>query len=108
MENNRISNDSKLTAESFKRGVAALDAVADYARNWAEARSVKIDVKVKDKFKGDEFDALLDAAWGNVSNDWENKFVEDIMEKYKTYGDGMYLSEKQKEKLEKIASGEGR
>lgn len=51
----------------------------------------------------EEFEDLLDSADSNASTDWEMQFVYDIKARYKVYKDKTFLSEKQKETLEKIA-----
>lgn len=42
----------------------------------------------------------------NAANDWEEKFVSDLKDKFEQYGRRMYLSENQREHLERIAGDE--
>jgi hypothetical protein len=49
-----------------------------------------------------DFEQLLSDAESQATTEWEQTFVGDINEKYEQYGAGMYLTEKQREHLEKI------
>lgn len=51
----------------------------------------------------ESFDAILDDAERQASNDWEMDFVSDIRDKYRKYDDNMFVSEKQLEQLKRIA-----
>ncbi len=62
--------------------------------------------KVQDLYDEDEFQSLLDDAEANASNDFECKFVSDMQDRWEQYGKRMYLSDKQKEILERIANDE--
>ena len=60
--------------------------------------------KVRDLYPSiEEFETLLSDADDNIQTDWEINFVEDMFDRYKKYGREMYLSESQKEQLERIA-----
>ena len=63
-------------------------------------------MKVQDNYDHDEFDGLLDSARMNAANGWEESFVSDMQAKFEEYGVRMYISEKQKEHLERIAGDE--
>jgi len=54
----------------------------------------------------ESFEDLLEDADSNAGNDWEMEFVSGINEKYEQYGAEMFLSEKQREILERIGRGE--
>jgi hypothetical protein len=60
--------------------------------------------QVQDIYKDSEFEVLLDDAQMNAANDWEETFVSDLAEKFGKFGRRMYLSEAQKEHLERIAN----
>ena len=49
-----------------------------------------------------DFEQLLSDAESQASTEWEQEFVGDLNAKYEKYGDGMYLTEKQREHLERI------
>lgn len=53
-----------------------------------------------------EFETILEEADTNAVNDWEMKFVDDIRARYDTYGIRMYVSQKQLDALNRIATGE--
>jgi len=61
---------------------------------------------VKDQFSKGEWEALLDDAEREASDDWAQNFVADLRDKYDKYGAGMFVSNRQIEILEQIASGE--
>lgn len=61
---------------------------------------------VQDHYTDAEFEELLDDAEANAANDWEEKFVDDMKERYSQYGRRMFLSETQRQKLERIADDE--
>jgi hypothetical protein len=61
---------------------------------------------VKDQFSKGEWEALLDDAEHEASDDWAQNFVADLRDKYDKYGAGMFVSNRQIEILEQIASGE--
>lgn len=52
----------------------------------------------------DDFVSILAAAELNAANDWECQFTADISANYQRWRGGMYLSETQLEKLERIAN----
>jgi hypothetical protein len=54
----------------------------------------------------DEFEGLLEDARMNAANDWEESFVADMKAGFDQYGRRMYISDSQKEQLERIASDE--
>lgn len=59
---------------------------------------------VKDYFPDiDDFEELLELAESGAETDWEFEFTEDIREKFDKYRENMYLSDAQKESLERIA-----
>lgn len=62
--------------------------------------------KVQDHYSHDEFEELIDDAEMNAANDWEEQFVSDIKAKFEDYGIRMFVSDKQREILERIANGE--
>ncbi len=62
--------------------------------------------KVQDIYDEDEFEGLLESARMNAANDWEEKFVADLKEKFDQYGIRMFISELQQEHLERIADDE--
>ena len=62
--------------------------------------------KVEDIYTNYEFEDLLDEAYDNASGRWEENFVSDIRDRYDEHGIRMFLSEKQDEILQKIASGD--
>lgn len=49
------------------------------------------------------FEPLLETAEDNAVTDWDMNFVQDMMDRYKKYGDETYVSESQLEQLERIA-----
>lgn len=55
-----------------------------------------------------EIEDMISEAEANASNAWEDNFVEGLRDKFDQYGIRMYLSDKQHEILERIASGENR
>lgn len=62
--------------------------------------------RVQEIYDGEEFESLLDDAEMNAANDWEERFVADLRSKFKEFGRRMYLSESQREHLERIANDE--
>jgi len=63
-------------------------------------------MQVHDEYEDDEFETLLSDAEMNAANDWEEQFVSDMKDKFEQYGRRMYLSENQREHLERIAGDE--
>ena len=63
-------------------------------------------MQVQDEYEDDEFESLLSDAEMNAASDWEEKFVSDLKDKFEQYGRRMYLSENQREHLERIAGDE--
>lgn len=51
------------------------------------------------------FEDLLSEAEDNASTGWEQQFVADMKSKYAEYGDDMFVSEAQLDKLRQIADG---
>ena len=49
-------------------------------------------MQVQDEYEDDEFETLLSDAGMNAANDWEEKFVSDLQDKFEQYGRRMYLS----------------
>lgn len=65
--------------------------------------------QVKDRYKKlVDFEEVLASARMNAANDWEENFVADIAERYKMHSGRMFLTEKQNDTLNKIASDEDR
>jgi hypothetical protein len=48
-----------------------------------------------------KIEAEVDKGWDDLSN-WEQKFIEDILERYKQYGRGTLISPKQADHIERI------
>lgn len=53
-----------------------------------------------------EFNELLAEAENNTENDWEAKFIDDMQDRYKKYGDKTFVSENQWSVLRRIAQGD--
>lgn len=64
-------------------------------------------MKVDELFSKKEWESLLDDAELSASTDKEQEFVSDMRDKYAEYGRAMFLSEKQKAWLEKLAERGG-
>ena len=62
--------------------------------------------RVQDIYKETEFEELLEDASMNAANDWEESFVADMKGSYTEYGRRMYISDAQKDHLERIANDE--
>ncbi len=62
--------------------------------------------KVQDSYDEDEFEGLLESARMNAANDWEEKFVADLQNKFDLYGKRMFISELQQQHIERIADDE--
>lgn len=63
--------------------------------------------QVQDLFDDEaEFGNLIESARMNAQNDWEEKFVAWIIDKFERFGRGMYLSDLQLEHLKRIAGDE--
>jgi len=61
--------------------------------------------KVRDHFPdADEFEELLEDARMSAGNDWEETFVADIKARYERYGEDMFISNAQLDKLNKIVN----
>lgn len=60
--------------------------------------------RVQDIYDEKEFEELLESARMNAANDWEESFVADMKTRYGQYGRRMYISESQKDHLERIAN----
>lgn len=61
---------------------------------------------VRDHYGENEFLDILVVAEDEASGTWERTFVSDMKDKFFEYGLSMFLSEKQREILERIAYGE--
>jgi hypothetical protein len=61
---------------------------------------------VQDNYAEDDFESLLDDAESNAANDWEERFVADMRERYQQYGKRMFISQSQRAHLERIADDE--
>lgn len=44
------------------------------------------------QYKKERFESLLRDAEANASSDWDRSFVNDMTDRYKIFGSGMYLS----------------
>ncbi len=62
--------------------------------------------RVQDLYEEKEFEELLENARMNAANDWEESFVADMKGRYTEYGRRMYISDAQKDHLERIANDE--
>ncbi len=62
--------------------------------------------RVQDIYQEEEFEELLESARMNAANDWEETFVSDMKGKYDQYGRRMFISDSQKDHLERIANDE--
>lgn len=56
------------------------------------------------QYTKERFESLLKDAEANASCDWDRSFVNDIADRYKIFGSGMYLSTLQRHHLERIAT----
>lgn len=63
--------------------------------------------RVQDHYDEADFEELLETARMNAANDWEERFVADMKDRYGQYGRRMFLSDSQQETLERIANDEG-
>ncbi|MBP8789661.1 MAG: hypothetical protein KBH41_19790 [Azonexus sp.] len=54
----------------------------------------------------DELEGIMEDARMNASTDWEESFVADMKERFDKYGMGMFISDAQREHLERIANDE--
>ena len=61
-------------------------------------------MKVSDRYSRLEFEDLIGEADSNAKGEWEETFVSDMQDKYEEFGGEMFLSEKQDEILNRIAS----
>ena len=52
-----------------------------------------------------DFEQLMADAASQAKTEWAQEFVADIYDRYEKYGPGMFLSQKQREKLESIVDG---
>lgn len=62
--------------------------------------------RVQDLYEEQEFEAMIENARMNAANDWEESFVADMKARYEDYGRRMFISDSQKEHLERIAGDE--
>ena len=62
--------------------------------------------RVQDLYKETEFEGLIEDARMNAANDWEESFVADMKTRFTEYGRRMFISDAQKEQLERIANDE--
>jgi hypothetical protein len=59
--------------------------------------------RISDDYTREEFEALLDEAESGAEGYREEEFVEDMRQKFREYGTRAYLSDAQREWLERIA-----
>lgn len=52
------------------------------------------------------FEELLETAVAYADSAWEEEFTEDMLSRFKQWGTGMFLSDNQRDQLERIAGGE--
>lgn len=62
--------------------------------------------KVQDWYSDEEFEDILSDAESNAGNDFETTFCSDMRDKFDEYGKRMFISERQREILERIANDE--
>ena len=62
--------------------------------------------RVQDLYEEKEFEELLEDARMNAANDWEESFVADMKDRYTEFGRRMFISDAQKDHLERIANDE--
>lgn len=55
--------------------------------------------------EAEKYEELLSDAEGQAETDWEVTFVNDMRDRFDQYGSDTYVSDKQRERLEKIAYG---
>lgn len=60
--------------------------------------------RVQDIYKETEFEELLEDARMNAANDWEESFAADMKDRYTQYGRRMFISDAQKDQIERIAN----
>ncbi len=51
----------------------------------------------------DDIGTLIEAAEAAASTEWEQNFMSDMRDRYDQYGDEMFLSDKQRAVLERLA-----
>ena len=62
--------------------------------------------RVQDLYEEKEFEELLEDASMNAANDWEETFAADMKARFSQYGRRMFISDTQKDHLERIANDE--
>ena len=62
--------------------------------------------RVQDLYEEKEFEGLLEDARMNAANDWEETFAADMKARFSQYGRRMFISDTQKDHLERIANDE--
>lgn len=62
--------------------------------------------RVQDIYEEKEFEELLEDARMNAANDWEETFAADMKARFSQYGRRMFISDTQKDHLERIANDE--
>lgn len=62
--------------------------------------------RVQDLYEEKEFEELIEDARMNAANDWEESFVADMKARFSEYGRRMFISDSQKDLLERIANDE--
>lgn len=62
--------------------------------------------RVQDLYEEKEFEELIEDARMNAANDWEESFVADMKARFSEYGRRMFISDAQKDHLERIANDE--
>ena len=59
--------------------------------------------RANDFFEDGELDGIIDQAETNANNDFEMEFTSSIREKFDEWGENMFMSEKQRDILRRIA-----
>lgn len=62
--------------------------------------------RVCDRMDEAEFELLLSDAEANAVSDWDVHFVSDMRDRYTQYGGDMFLSDSQRDQLDRIANGD--
>ncbi len=65
-------------------------------------------MKVREAYDNlEDFKETLESAEANASGDWAMGFVADMKERYEKWGAEMFISDKQKDILERLSKGDG-
>jgi predicted metal-dependent hydrolase len=67
--------------------------------------SPKEDTVLTQGYSNKEFEGLLETAVAYAETEWEEDFTEDISARFRQWGAHMYLSDAQRDQLERIAGG---